>query len=379
MNDVEEKPKYPKQIAAVFIMAIFKKLCLVGLRTALLSYFENIVKYSKDEATLMYNGFRSFNFCCPLLGALFADCFIGRFYAIVLFLIIYLIGTIMMTGSVVQYSEDISIPLCLFALGLIAMGTGAIKPCIMAFGGSQFKLPEQHKHLEVYFLLLYAATNTGGAIGIYEAPYLTVIHCLGANSCYPAAFLVSTVSLTFCLIVFVSAKRWYVYEKTEKYNTILWVLCLMNGIKGKIVSKERQEHWLDYSKKSYAESFVRQTKNTLKLMSIFMVLQFYMATVIITMTNWSTQALFMRIEKGYKVFQPKRMLFLNYVLAVIATPLIYLIVLFLRSKCHITVTPLRRVAVGTFFGAISMFVAAVLSLSIEAEVPNLPKNGECHI
>jgi solute carrier family 15 oligopeptide transporter 1 len=32
---------------------------------------------------------------------------------------------------------------------LIALGTGGIKPCVSAFGGDQFKLPEQEKQLKV--------------------------------------------------------------------------------------------------------------------------------------------------------------------------------------------------------------------------------------
>ncbi|XP_044269779.1 peptide transporter family 2-like [Tribolium madens] len=379
MSNTQEKLTYPKQISAILAMSLIKNICLVGLRTALLSYLENVINYSKDEASLMYHSFRSFNYCCPLLGALFADCFIGKFYTIVIFLIIYLIGTTTMTGSAVQYSEDISRHLCLFALGLIAVGRGSIKPCVFAFGGNQFKLPQQYKHLEIFFLLIYAAKDAGGAIGIYEARYLSRIHCLGANSCYSAAFLVSTLCLTLSLIIFVSAKRWYVHVKPQKNNSILWVLCLVNGMKGKIVSKEKLDHWLDYCKKSYGESFVRQTKSTLKVVLIFMVLQCYMATIMVVVTDWKTQARFMRNEQGDTVFQPITMLFLNYMLAIAATPITYLIMWFLRSKFNINVTPLRRVAVGTVFGAISMFVAAVLSLSIEAEVPNLPKNGECHI
>jgi len=32
---------------------------------------------------------------------------------------------------------------------LIALGTGGIKPCVAAFGGDQFKLPEQERELKV--------------------------------------------------------------------------------------------------------------------------------------------------------------------------------------------------------------------------------------
>ena len=41
----------------------------------------------------------------------------------------------------------------LIGLALIALGTGGIKPCVAAFGGDQFKLPEQERQLQVPFRL----------------------------------------------------------------------------------------------------------------------------------------------------------------------------------------------------------------------------------
>jgi solute carrier family 15 oligopeptide transporter 1 len=37
----------------------------------------------------------------------------------------------------------------LIGLALIAFGGGGIKPCVSAFGGDQFKLPEQEKLIRV--------------------------------------------------------------------------------------------------------------------------------------------------------------------------------------------------------------------------------------
>ena len=39
----------------------------------------------------------------------------------------------------------------MIGLALIALGTGGIKPCVAAFGGDQFKLPEQERQLQVPF------------------------------------------------------------------------------------------------------------------------------------------------------------------------------------------------------------------------------------
>ena len=41
--------------------------------------------------------------------------------------------------------------LAFIGLGLIAFGTGGIKPCVASFGGEQFVLPEQAHMMGSYF------------------------------------------------------------------------------------------------------------------------------------------------------------------------------------------------------------------------------------
>ena len=42
----------------------------------------------------------------------------------------------------------------LIGLFFIAVGTGGIKPCVSAFGGDQFKLPEQERQLQTFFSVI---------------------------------------------------------------------------------------------------------------------------------------------------------------------------------------------------------------------------------
>lgn len=77
----------------------------------------------------------------------------------------------------------------ILALLLIAFGTGGIKPCVSAFGGDQFKLPEQEKYLGYFFSLFYFAINAGSLISTFLTPILRAdVHCFGDNDCYSLAF-----------------------------------------------------------------------------------------------------------------------------------------------------------------------------------------------
>ena len=78
-------------------------------------------------------------------------------------------------------------------LALIGLGTGGIKPCVSAFGGEQFKLPEQAKHVATFFSIFYASINSGRLISTILTPILRKeVKCFGQDSCFPLAFGVPT-------------------------------------------------------------------------------------------------------------------------------------------------------------------------------------------
>lgn len=72
---------------------------------------------------------------------------------------------------------------------LTAIGAGGIKPCISAFGGDQFMLPDQQDLLEKFFSIFYFAINAGSLCSVFVTPELRQsVHCFGDSSCFPLAF-----------------------------------------------------------------------------------------------------------------------------------------------------------------------------------------------
>ena len=66
----------------------------------------------------------------------------------------------------------------LLGLALIAVGTGGIKPCVSAFGGDQFKLPEQERQLQTFFSVFYFAINAGSLISTALTPILRYLESI---------------------------------------------------------------------------------------------------------------------------------------------------------------------------------------------------------
>ncbi len=71
---------------------------------------------------------------------------------------------------------------------LNAVGTGAIKGCVVPFGAKQFKMPEQEKQREEYFGWFYASINFGALFGLFISPQIRASPCLGEENCYTWAF-----------------------------------------------------------------------------------------------------------------------------------------------------------------------------------------------
>ena len=72
---------------------------------------------------------------------------------------------------------------------LISVGTGGIKPCVAAFGGDQFRLPDQKDLLQHFFSLFYFTINLGGFVGMILTPILRKwVSCFGDDTCYALGF-----------------------------------------------------------------------------------------------------------------------------------------------------------------------------------------------
>lgn len=124
-----------------------------------------------------------------LFGGIVSDVWLGKFKTILYLSIVYLIGS---TVTVISSIQVLNLPaeaLLMLGLFLIAVGSGGIKPCVSAFGGDQFKLPEQATQFARFFSMFYFAISLGSLLSTTFTPVLRQdVHCFGSNDCFPLAF-----------------------------------------------------------------------------------------------------------------------------------------------------------------------------------------------
>lgn len=127
------------------------------------------------EAREYYHLFTSAVYFTPLFGALLADVFLGKYLTIMLLSIVYCLGhgALALMGMEMPSGDmQLSANWFLFlGLGLIAVGSGGIKPCVSAHVGDQFGKTNAFWITKV-FGWFYIAINLGAFISNLLTPWL---------------------------------------------------------------------------------------------------------------------------------------------------------------------------------------------------------------
>lgn len=167
-------------------------------------------------------------YLCSLFGAVIADSWWGKFKTILVLSCVYAIGSTTVAAGSVDHWRLPSREFTLFGLALIAIGSGGIKPCVSAFGGEQFKLPEQEKDLKNFFSLFYFTINVGSAFTTIITPEIKSHRCFGMRECYVGGFGLPAVLMVLAIIIFVLGQSKYVKVPPQgnmvvKFSKCIWV------------------------------------------------------------------------------------------------------------------------------------------------------------
>ncbi|KAJ6360643.1 hypothetical protein OIU77_004622 [Salix suchowensis] len=150
-----------------------------GISGNLMAYLTGPLGQSTATAAENLNFWSGTAWMLPLLGAIVADLFLGRYRTIIVAALIYILGLSLLTLSAVlppvraddcqsadtvrPCSPDPILILFFFALYLVAFGQGGFRPCVQAFGADQFdgQDPEQRKAKSSFFNWWNCCVNAG--------------------------------------------------------------------------------------------------------------------------------------------------------------------------------------------------------------------------
>ncbi|KAL6456008.1 hypothetical protein MHYP_G00358590 [Metynnis hypsauchen] len=386
---------YPLSIFFIVVNEFCERFSYYGMRAVLVLYFRYFLRWDDDLATTIYHTFVALCYLTPILGAIVADSWLGKFKTIVYLSIVYTIGQVVMAVSAIHDITDTNhdgtpdnmafhVALSMVGLFLIAVGTGGIKPCVSAFGGDQFE-DHQEKQRSTFFSIFYLSINAGSLLSTLITPILRAQEC-GINSqqkCYPLAFGVPAALMVVALIVFIAGSS--MYTKAAPKGNIMLEVCkcigfaIKNRFKHRSSAYPKREHWMDWANEKYDKLLIAQVKMVLKVLFLYIPLPMFWALFDQQGSRWTLQATTMNGDFGGFVVQPDQMQTVNPILILVMVPIVDSAVYPLIKKCGLNFTPLKRMTVGMFMAGLAFVAAALVQIQIDQTLPKFPSHSEAQV
>ncbi|KAF3434283.1 hypothetical protein FNV43_RR25386 [Rhamnella rubrinervis] len=162
--------------AAIFIIfvEIADRFAYYGMYGNLFVYLTSVLHESDPTAAKNINLWVGVSSLFPIIGALIADSFFGRFRTIVASSLIYVLGTVLLSLSVSVIPMDARKPIFFVALYILSVGEGGHKPCVQTFAADQFDddSKEEREAKASFFNWWYLGIVFGATAAIFLVTYV---------------------------------------------------------------------------------------------------------------------------------------------------------------------------------------------------------------
>lgn len=200
-----QKEKMPGGIPYIIGNEAAERFSYYGMRAILVIFMTQYLRSKTGELDLMseteargwYHAFSSAVYFFPVLGAVLADGFLGKYRTVLFLSIVYCLGHLALAVDDTRLGLSIG-------LGLIALGSGGIKPCVAANLGDQFTEKTQSL-ISRAFGWFYFAVNGGAFVSTLVTPVL--LNKYGPNW----AFGLPGLLMLLATIVFWMGRKRYIH------------------------------------------------------------------------------------------------------------------------------------------------------------------------
>ncbi|KAM8748670.1 solute carrier family 15 member 1 [Acanthopagrus schlegelii] len=386
---------YPISIFFIVVNEFCERFSYYGMRAVLVLYFKYFLRWDNDLATSIYHTFVALCYLTPILGAIVADSWLGKFKTIIYLSIVYAIGQVAMAVSAIHDITDVDrdgtpdnmtfhVAMSMVGLFLIALGTGGIKPCVAAFGGDQFS-EHQDKQRRTFFSVFYLCINGGSLLSTIITPILRAQECgiYAKEKCYSLAFGVPAVLMVVALVVFIVGSG--MYYKAEPQGNIMLDVCkcigfaISNRLRHRGKQHPKREHWMDWAEDRYDKLLIAQIKMVLKVLFLYIPLPMFWTLFDQKGSRWTLQATTMDGNFGALVIQPDQMQTVNPILILTLVPIMDSLIYPLIQKCGVNFTPLRRMTVGMLMAAMAFVCAGLVQIEIDKTLPTFPSASQSQL
>ncbi|XP_022210575.2 peptide transporter family 1 isoform X2 [Drosophila obscura] len=370
----QKKLPYPKSVFFIISNEFCERFNYYGMRTVLVLYLSRQLGYAEDTATVVFHVFTMFVYFLCVFGAIISDSWLGKFKTILYLSMVYICGSVLLTlGAIGPLNLPVE-TFTMLGLALIALGSGGIKPCVSAFGGDQFKVPEQVKQITSFFSLFYFSINAGSLISTTVTPILREdVSCFDDINCYPLAFGVPAILMIVSVVIFVLGRSLYKMKPPAGNMVVLVSSTIWTAITTKCKEKKTnpREHWLDYADKKYERQLIDDVKVLMRVLFLYLPLPVFWALFDQQGSRWTFQATRMDGDMGSWDIKPDQLQVLNPLLILVFIPL-YDVAFYPALSLIGIRRPLQKLTAGGILAGVAFIISGVVELNLEKTYPDLP-------
>ncbi|EPS59528.1 hypothetical protein M569_15276, partial [Genlisea aurea] len=199
-----------------------ERLAYYGMSSNLVIYFKERLGKHSSAASNSVSNWSGTCYLTPLIGAFIADAYLGRYWTIATFSMIYAFGMTLLTLSASIpgikptceskdscHANGAQSAVFFVALYLVALGTGGIKPCVSSFGADQFDDTDEadKKRKSSFFNWFYFSINIGALIAS------SVLVWVQTNVGWQWGFGIPAVTMLVAVVSFFCGTRLYRNQK----------------------------------------------------------------------------------------------------------------------------------------------------------------------
>lgn len=338
-----DQTSFPKGVPYIIGNEVAERFSFYGMNAILAVFLTKYLldangnaAYMNDEhATEVVHLFKASAYFFPIIGAMVADIFWGKYKTILLISLMYCLGhgsLALMDLGPATGMWDMK-PFLYAGLILIAIGAGGIKPCVSAHVGDQFGASNKGR-LEQIFNWFYFSINTGAALSMIATPWLL------EHSGPALAFGIPGILMGIATIVFWLGRNKFVHVPASG--------------------------WTKFKEETFSPAGMRALKNLAPLFLLF-VASFW-AIFDQTASTWVLQAEEMDRWVGDFEVLSSQLQSVNAFLIMALIPVFAFVIYPMINKVY-KLTPLRKIGIGLFLGLAAAILSALIQVAIDNKAP----------
>ncbi|QDS78078.1 hypothetical protein FKW77_003679 [Venturia effusa] len=369
--------KLPPSAFLVAVVELCERFAYYGMSGPFQNYISNkyhdpsgnpgAIGMKQAGATALTNFFQFWCYVTPILGAICADQWLGKYKTIVLFSVFYLVGLLVLflTSLPVAIEGGYALGGLIAAMVVIGLGTGGIKSNVSPLIAEQYQetrlrvkvLPSGEKvivdpalTIQRIYMIFYLCINTGSLSAIATTEMELKIG-------FWSAYLLPLIMFCIGFGILVAGKKKYVVRPPKGSVIVDSFKALWIGIKSR--------DGLDAAKPSYInrnrakpvpwdDSFVEELRRALVACKVFLFFPIYWCVYNQMLNNFVSQAGTMRLHGIPNDIMQN----IDPITVILFIPILDRLIYPALRRAKIQFKPITRITWGFIMGALAMGYAA---------------------